>query len=136
MEWLKWLARFGIVFAAFLAVDMVWLVFVARKFYVKQIGYLMREPVNFAAAFLFYLVFVAGILFFVLQPALEKDSLAHAALAGAFFGLVTYATYDLTNLSTVKDWPLLVTVVDLAWGTTLSLLVSVIGFLAIRRWVP
>jgi uncharacterized membrane protein len=136
MEWLKWLARFGIVFAAFLAVDMVWLVFVARKFYVKQIGFLMREPVNFVAAFVFYIIFVAGILFFVLQPALEKDSLAQAALAGAFFGLVTYATYDLTNLSTVKDWPLLVTVVDLAWGTTLSLLVSVIGFLAIRRWVP
>lgn len=136
MEWLKWLVRFGIVFAAFLAVDMVWLVFVARKFYVRQIGFLMREPVNFGAAFVFYLIFVAGILVFVLQPALEKNSLAHAALAGAFFGLVTYATYDLTNLATVKDWPLLVTVVDLAWGTTLSLLVSVIGFLAIRRWVP
>jgi uncharacterized membrane protein len=57
-------------------------------------------------------------------------------LYGAFFGFVTYATYDLTNLSTVKDWPVLVTVVDLAWGTTLSLLVSVLGFLAIRRWVP
>ena len=136
MEWLKWLARFGLVFAAFLAVDMVWLVFVARKFYVKQIGYLMREPVNFSAAFVFYLIFVVGILVFVLQPALEKNSLAHAALYGALFGLVTYATYDLTNLSTVKDWPLLVTVVDLAWGTTLSLLVSVLGFLAIRRWVP
>ncbi len=136
MEWLKWLARFAIVFAAFLAVDMVWLVFVARKFYVKQIGYLMRDPVNLPAAFIFYLIFVAGILVFVLQPALQKDSLAHAALFGAFFGLVTYATYDLTNLSTVKDWPLLVTVVDLAWGTTLSLLVSILGFLAIRRWVP
>lgn len=136
MELLKWLARFGIVFVVFLAIDMVWLVFVARKFYADRLGYLMRDPINLPAALLFYLIFVAGALFFVISPALEKNSLVHAALAGAFFGLVTYATYDLTNLSTVKDWPVIITVVDLAWGTLLSLLVSSIGFLAIRKWVP
>ncbi len=136
MEIMKWLGRFGLVFVAFLAIDMIWLVVVARKFYSRYLGYLMRDPVNMVAAFIFYLIFVAGILFFVLNPALQKDSLIHAALAGALFGFVTYATYDLTNLATIKDWPIVVTVVDLIWGTTLSTLVSISGFLMIRKWLP
>ncbi len=136
MEFLKWLARYGILFGVFLVIDMIWLVVVARKFYARHLGFLMRDPVNLPAALIFYLLFVAGILFFVLEPALRRDSLGHAALAGALFGLVTYATYDLTNLATIRDWPLLVTVVDLAWGTGVSLAVSVAGFLLVRRFVP
>ena len=136
MEFLKWLARFGIVLGIFLAVDMIWLVFISRKFYASKLGYLMRDPVNWTAALIFYAVFVVGILFFVISPALEKQSLGYAVLAGALFGLVTYATYDLTNLATIKDWPAIITVVDLAWGTTLSALVSLVGYSAIRKWVP
>lgn len=136
MDIMKWIARFGIVLVTFLAVDMVWLVFVARKFYAGQLGFLMRDPVNWTAALLFYALFVVGILFFVISPALEKQSLGYAALAGALFGLMTYATYDLTNLATIKDWPIIVTIVDLAWGTTLSTLVSLVGYTAIRKWVP
>ncbi len=136
MDILKWLARFGVVTVLFLAVDMVWLVLVARNFYSKHLGFLMRDPVNWPAALIFYGLFVVGMLFFAIHPALEKDSLGYAMLAGALFGLMTYATYDLTNLATLKDWPLIVTVVDLVWGTFVSTAVSTGGYLVIKKWVP
>lgn len=109
----------------FLAIDMVWLVFVAKNFYAKQIGFLMAKNPNLLAAFIFYLIFIAGLIFFVIAPALDKKMWTQALFAGAFFGLVTYATYDLTNLATVKDWPLIITIVDLIWGMVLSATVSV-----------
>ena len=136
MEMMKWLARFGIVTILFLGVDMIWLVLVAQKFYSKHLGFLMRDPVNWPPALIFYALFVIGMLFFAIQPALQKDSLGYAVLAGALFGLMTYATYDLTNLATLKDWPVVITIVDLAWGTTVSTLVSTGGFLLIRKWLP
>ena len=112
----------------FLAIDMVWLTLVAKGFYAKQIGYLMSKNPNLLAAVIFYLIFIAGLVVFVITPALDKKMWTSALIMGAFFGLVTYATYDLTNLATVKDWPLLVTIVDLIWGMTLSAVVSVITY--------
>ena len=109
----------------FVAVDMVWLGLAAKNFYAKHIGFLMKANVNWAAAILFYLLFIAGLVAFVVTPAVEKGSWARALLFGALFGLITYATYDLTNLATLRDWPLLVTVVDLIWGTVLAASVSV-----------
>ena len=119
---------FLIALPVFFAIDMVWLVVVARKFYQRQIGFIMTPDVNWIAAVIFYLLFIAGLIVFVISPALEKQSLWHAVIYGAFFGLVTYATYDLTNLATLKDWPVLVTVVDLAWGTVLGASVSGITY--------
>lgn len=109
----------------FFAIDMVWLGLAAKNFYAKHIGFLMKANVNWAAAILFYLLFIAGLVVFVVVPALEKGSWVRALLFGALFGLITYATYDLTNLATLKDWPLVVTVVDLIWGTVLAASVSV-----------
>ena len=109
----------------FFAIDMVWLGVAAKNFYAKHVGFLMKANVNWAAAILFYLLFIAGLVVFVVAPAIEKGSWARALLFGALFGLVTYATYDLTNLATLKDWPLVVTVVDLIWGTALAASVSV-----------
>jgi len=120
---------FLIALPVFFVIDIIWLVLVARKFYNNQIGSLMRPDVNWYAAVIFYLVFLCGLVVFVVTPALEKHSLTHALLFGAFFGLVTYATYDLTNLATLKDWPMLVTVVDLIWGMALSASVSAITYL-------
>ena len=97
----------------FFIIDMIWLVLVARGFYGNQIGFLMKSNINWTAAIIFYLLFIAGLVFFVIMPALEKNSWLHALIFGVFFGLITYATYDLTNLATIKDWPLLVTIVDL-----------------------
>jgi len=122
-----------IAFPVFLLIDMIWLVLVANKFYANQIGFLMKSNVNWLSALVFYLLFVAGALLFVVMPALEKNSLLHALLFGALFGLITYATYDLTNLATIKDWPLLVTIVDLFWGSFVSASLSVITFLIAKR---
>lgn len=120
---------FLIALPVFFAIDIVWLAFVAKKFYNRQIGYLMRPDVNWYAAVIFYLLFISGLVVFVITPAVEKHSLTHALFYGALFGLVTYATYDLTNLATLKEWPILVTVVDLVWGMVLSASISVITYL-------
>jgi uncharacterized membrane protein len=118
---------------AFFAIDMVWLGLVARSFYYEQLGFLLNPNTNWVAAMIFYLLFILGILVFVVLPGLEKNSLKDTIQRAALFGLVTYATYDLTNLATVKDWPLLITIVDLAWGTVLTIAVSSVGFLAGKR---
>jgi uncharacterized membrane protein len=127
---------FLIALPVFFAIDMVWLAVVAKNFYQKQIGFLMRPDINWLAAIIFYLLFITGLIVFVITPAMVRQSWVHALLYGALFGLVTYATYDLTNLATVKDWPLLVTAVDLVWGSVLAASVSVITYLIANRiWV-
>ena len=124
---------FLIALPVFFAIDMVWLVVVAKNFYQEQIGFLMKPDINWLAAIIFYLLFITGLIIFVITPAMVKQSWVHALLLGALFGLVTYATYDLTNLATVKDWPLLVTVVDLVWGSVLAASVSVITYWIANR---
>jgi uncharacterized membrane protein len=119
---------------AFFAIDMVWLGLVARTFYRKYIGFIMAPSPNWLAAIIFYLLFVVGILVLAVLPGLEASSLKTTLLRGALFGLIAYATYDLTNLATVKDWPLIVTVVDMIWGTVLSLAVSYAGYMA-GKWL-
>lgn len=126
------LKNYGITLAVFLAIDMIWLLFVAKNFYAKHLGYLMAEQANLAAAFVFYALFVVGLLFFVINPALAKESWQYALFAGMFFGLISYATYDLTNLATVKDWPVLITVIDLIWGTFVSGVTAWASYLFIR----
>ncbi len=117
----------------FLVIDMIWLGLIASNFYKKEIGFLMKDNVNWLAAGVFYLLFVSALIVFVITPAIEKNSWMHALIFGALFGLVTYATYDLTNLATIKDWPLFVTIVDLFWGAFLASSVSVITyFIAIK----
>ncbi len=119
---------YAIALPVFFAIDMVWLVLVAKNFYKSQIGFLMRPDINWTAAISFYLLFIVGLVLFVIAPAVDKSSWMQALFLGAFFGFITYATYDLTNLATLKDWPLLVTIVDLAWGTVLGSLVSVVTY--------
>ncbi len=114
-----------IAISVFFAIDMLWIGVVAKDFYRTQIGALMKTDINWVAAIIFYLIFIIGLVIFVIAPAVEKDSWTHALIFGALFGLVCYATYDLTNLAIAKDWPLLVTIVDLAWGAFLAAAVSV-----------
>ncbi len=118
---------------AFLAIDMVWLAVVARGFYRKHLGFLLADQPNWWAAGIFYLLFLAGLLVFAVVPSLQAGSLRRAVLLGGLFGLVTYATYDLTNHATVKGWPWIVTVVDMTWGTVLAASVSAVAYLA-GRW--
>jgi uncharacterized membrane protein len=114
------LKKFLVTFGIFIALDGVWLTVVAKNFYAQQLGYLMTDTPNLAAAGIFYLIYIVTLLTLVITPALKARSLQHAIMNGALFGLCAYATYDLTNLATIRDWPMLVTVVDLIWGTVLS----------------
>lgn len=104
----------------FSAIDAVWLGFIAKNLYARNIGFLMRPQPNWGAAIVFYLLFIAGLVFFAVRPGAGADSLLAIFMTGAFFGLVTYGTYDLTNLATLKDWPLGMTLIDLAWGAFIS----------------
>jgi uncharacterized membrane protein len=124
---------FLIAFPVFVGIDMIWIGWLAKIFYAKQIGKLMTSKVNLGAAVLFYILYIAGVVFFVISPAYEKNSWTFALLAGTFFGAVAYATYDLTNLATIKNWPLILTFVDLIWGSFLTALVSIITFLLSKR---
>ena len=124
---------YAIALPVFFAIDMVWLGLVAKNFYRDQIGVLMKDDINWTAAIVFYLLFIAGLVIFVIGPAIEKNSWVHALLFGALFGFISYATYDLTNLATLKDWPLLVTIVDLAWGAVLAASVSTVTYFIARK---
>ncbi len=125
--------NFGVAFGVFMIIDLIWLGVVAKKLYARYLGYIMTDQINWIAAVLFYIIFVAGMLFLVINPALKDNSLMYALGVGALYGFLTYATYDLTNLATLKDWPLTITVIDLIWGTTLSALTSTISFLILQR---
>jgi uncharacterized membrane protein len=113
----------------FFLIDLLWLGLIARGFYRDQIGSLMADPINWPAGILFYLLWVAGLLLFAVVPALEDRAWVRALLFGAAFGFITYATYDLTNLATLRDWPAALTVVDIAWGTVLGGTVATASFL-------
>ncbi|MDY3195714.1 MAG: DUF2177 family protein [Paracholeplasma sp.] len=120
---------YGIAFVVFFVIDLVWLGLVAKKLYQQEIGGLLKKDVNWLAAIIFYLLFIAGLVVFVITPAVNDQSLVKVMLLGAFFGLVTYATYDLTNLSTMKDFTLKITLIDLTWGTSLGFLTSTLTYL-------
>lgn len=124
----------GIALPVLLALDMLWLGVIARAFYRQQMGGLLSPTVNWGAALAFYALFLVGLVVFVIAPAVEKQSWLQALRMGAFFGLVTYATYDLTNYAVIKDWPLPLTIVDMAWGAALSAGVATITTLIATRF--
>lgn len=118
----------------FLAVDLLWLGVLARDFYRSGLGHLLSPTVNWPAAIVFYLLFIAGILYYAVLPALAEGSLGRAVLNGLLFGFFTYMTYELTNLATLPSWPLKVVLVDIAWGMTLSATVAAASF-GLGRWL-
>jgi len=118
----------------FFAFDILWLGVIAKDFYRNNLGDLFRTNVNWTPAILFYLVYIVGILFFVVFPALEKGSWVRAVVWGGLFGFFTYATYELTNFAIVRGWPLKIVVVDLIWGVVLCSMVSLISF-QIGKWL-
>ncbi len=127
------IVRYLIAGALFAVVDGIWLSFVANKLYRSQLGSLLLDKPNLPAAILFYLVFLVGLVVFVINPSVSSNDWKVALGLGALFGFVTYATYDLTNLATLKGYPLTITIVDLIWGTVLTATVSVAAFFIIQR---
>jgi uncharacterized membrane protein len=116
----------------FLAVDLLWLGIVAKNFYQGQIGMLMKDSPNWTAALIFYALFIVGIMVFAVLPHYQKNSFAETLLYGALFGFFTYMTYELTNYAVLKDWPLPIVFVDIAWGVVLASVVSLAGYFVAR----
>jgi uncharacterized membrane protein len=113
----------------FFVVDLLWLGVIAKSFYRSRLGHLMGD-INWPAAIIFYLIFLIGLTYFATYPAVLQGILGSAFMLGALYGFFTYATYDLTNLATLRDWPIVVVVVDIVWGTILGSVVSGITFLS------
>jgi len=128
----KLLLCYALTFAVFLIIDMAWLGFLAKDLYRKYLGSFLNEQVNWTAAFIFYLLFVVGVFIFVILPAVEKNSVTSAIILGALFGFFTYATYDLTNLATLKNWPLNIVFIDILWCSLLTGIVSTAGFYIVK----
>lgn len=118
----------------FLAIDAVWLGVVATTFYKSELGDLMADNVNFTAAGGFYLMYCVGIVIFAISPALRSGAWTDAALYGALFGFFCYATYDMTNIATIRDWPVRMSIVDMAWGTALTGVSATLGYL-VTKWL-
>lgn len=125
---------YAIALPVFFAFDMLWLGVIGKGLYQRQIGHLMKDVVNWQAAIVFYLLFIIGLVFFVISPAVQKGSFLYSILVGAFFGFITYATYDLTNLAITKDWPFMITIIDLLWGSFLGAVVSAITYLVYTKF--
>lgn len=120
--------------AVFFVVDLVWLGVIAKGFYARQFGGLLRDNPNMAVSGLFYLGYVAGIVYFAVRPALADGQVGTAAFNGALLGLIAYGTYDITNLATLRGWPWAMSLVDMAWGTALTAAAAAAGF-ALTRWL-
>jgi uncharacterized membrane protein len=129
-----WLIAYVATLVVFLAIDAVWLGVVAVSLYRDAIGHLMLDQPNFVAAGIFYAIYVVGILVFAVMPALAGGQWTDALIKGALFGFFAYLTYDMTNLATLKGWPVWIAIVDTAWGTLLTGAAATGGFL-ITRWM-
>ena len=125
---MKFFVAYAAAAAFFFVVDLIWLGFVAKDFYRSSIGHLMGDGFNIPAVIAFYIIYTAGLFFFAVNPALEAGDWQKAAMLGAAFGFFAYATYDLTNMATLKDWPLGITLADMTWGSLLSGAVATVGY--------
>ena len=129
-----YLKLYALTVPVFFMIDLIWLGVIAKGFYQKNLSFILSPQVNWPAAILFYLLYIAGILIFAVVPAVARDSWQHAMLYGALFGFFTYMTYELTNLALLKDWPLNIVVVDIIWGVVLCTAVASVGYF-IARWL-
>jgi len=123
-----------ITFTIFMIIDLVWLGFVGKGLYQKYLSTLLKKDVNWTAALLFYGLFILGLLIFVIVPSYQNQDILDGFLRGGLFGLFMYATYDLTNLATLKGWPIPITIIDLTWGTFLGSLTSGIA-VSVALWL-
>ncbi|NIT61611.1 MAG: DUF2177 family protein [Phycisphaerae bacterium] len=133
MQMSRILLTYAVSVPVFFIVDMIWLGIIAKGFYRKALEPLLTPNINWAAAIIFYLLFLVGILVFALLPGMEKRSLGYTVVMAALFGFIAYATYDLTNLATLRDWPLMLSIVDMLWGAFLSTSTATMTYLIMSR---
>lgn len=123
-----------IAFITFLAIDMVWLNFAAKDLYRRAIGQFLAANPNISAAFIFYAAYIAALVYFVINPARQDGNFGQALIRAAVFGGICYATYDLTNLAVMKDWPLSLSIIDIIWGMVLTMSVTAITLILLQRF--
>ena len=128
MSAMKLAGLFALTMVAFLAVDAVWLTTATPRLYRPVLASLLADKPNLAAAAVFYAIYVVGVLMLAVIPGVQGGSLSEALWRGAVLGFVAYATYDLTNLATLRDWPIHITLIDLAWGTALTTATACAGY--------
>lgn len=124
---MKYIYLYLLVSLVFFTIDFLWLKFAASK-YSTKIGHLMAPKPKLLPALIFYLIFVIGIIVFAILPGYEAKNLLRTVILGALFGMLSYSTYDLTNLATLKNWPISITVIDIIWGTSISVITSIAGY--------
>ncbi len=129
MQFIKY---FSFSLVIFLVIDGIWLGLIAKNLYAQKIGHLLADKPNLIAALIFYIFFIAVLTLMVTMPAIKIGSLSNVILFSLLFGAVTYATYDLTNLATLKDWPIMVTVIDIIWGAFVTGVVSTLTFIVFK----
>ncbi len=134
MDTIKYLYTYLLTVPVFFAIDMIWLGLVAKGLYAKELSKFLTDKPNWVAAAVFYLAYIAGIIVLAVMPAVEKQSLIKAVVLGGVFGGLAYATYDLTNLATLKDWPIKIVIIDIIWGMLLTAIVAAISY-QIANWV-
>lgn len=134
MSFGKLVALYLICVVVFFAIDFAWLATATSRLYKPMLGSLLSNQPKLGVAGLFYLVYVVGIVALAVVPGLKEGAVVGALWRGALFGFLAYATYDLTNLSTIRDWPWQISVIDMVWGTTLNSAVAVAGYYA-GRWL-
>lgn len=123
--------NFLVTFIVFIILDAIWL-FTTKGFYTKELQHLMGSDVKWIGAVVFYLLFVFALLYFVITPALLSHDMKTMVISAIIFGLITYGTYDLTNYATLNKWPLSITIIDLIWGSSLSVITSLISYFILK----
>ena len=133
MQMSRILLTYAVSVPVFFCIDMIWLGVIAKGFYRNSLEPLLTPNINWIAAIIFYLLFLVGILIFALLPGMTKRSLVYTIEMAALFGFIAYATYDLTNLATLRDWPLTLSIVDMIWGSFLSASTATMTYLIMSR---
>lgn len=130
---MRYLFTYLLTIPVFFGIDMIWLGVIAQKLYQRELKAFLSSQVNWVAAIIFYLLFIVGVLYFAVMPGVEKKSLSLVLINAALFGLFTYATYDLTNLATLKNWPITIVIIDIVWGMVLSMITALAAYLIYQR---
>lgn len=128
---MKYVIAYFVVAIVFLAIDYIWLGFVMKDYFQSKLAHLMADDVNFTVAAIFYLFYAAGIVFLCVNPALTEGDWTKAAINGAVLGALAYGTYDITNMATLKEWPVVMSIIDVSWGTALTALSATAGYFAV-----
>jgi uncharacterized membrane protein len=132
---LPYLAAYGATTLVMVLIDLIWLGVIAKPLYLEGIGHLMADKPRLGPAVLFYLMYPVGLMLFAVLPGVAQGDWRRALVMGALFGLFAYATYDLTNLATLKQWPLRLALIDIAWGALVSAVATVAGHAVLSHFL-